>query len=257
MGMSIKSPKKSPCSAVLGDEMETMMPWNGWFSRLLKDKLGDERYTALSNWAQFRPDDPHGLIGVPEHARTTTEGVPRIKGYRYPAPGSRPAVEIPTADLDSDPYNINYYSKDTRRNAKSTTFHIVGSDVTVEETKMLPNTVTMIEIEEGTDADGSKLVKRELLISSQDEQIGSPGNNGMFATGKSSYDPTGLRSTMQTNWAAMNASVEAHLPTQLCTYEWEAEQEEMLAKWEEQGLPVMPGRAMEWDVPEKRNIASW
>ena len=128
--------------------METMMPWNGWFSRLLKDKLGDERYTALSNWAQFRPDDPHGLIGVPEHARTTTEGVPRIKGFRYPAPGSRPAVEIPTADLDSDPYNINYYSKDTRRNAKSTTFHIVGSDVTVEETKMLPNTVTMIEIEE-------------------------------------------------------------------------------------------------------------
>ena len=79
----------------------------------------------------------------------------------------------------------------------------------------------------------------------------------MFATGKSSYDPTGLRSTMQTNWAAMNASVEAHLPTQLCTYEWEAEQEEMLAKWEEQGLPVMPGRAMEWDVPEKRDIASW
>jgi hypothetical protein len=79
----------------------------------------------------------------------------------------------------------------------------------------------------------------------------------MFATGKSDYDPSGLRSTMQTSWAAMNASVEAHLPTQLTKYEWEADQDEMLAKWEKEGLPVCPGRVMEWEVPEKRNIASW
>jgi len=237
--------------------METMMPWNGWVSRLLKEKLGDERYTKLANWAQFRPDDPHGLVGVPEHARTTVAGVDRVKGFRYPAPGSRPAVEIPSRHMEDDPYDITYYGKDTRRNAKSHVLHIVGSDVTAEEVKMLPNTVKIMEIEEGTDADGSKLVKREIVLSPVDEEIGSPGNKGNFATGPSDYDPSGLRSTMQTNWAAMNAELEKHMPTQQVRYEWEEDQEAMLAKWESEGLPVMPGRVMDWDIPEKRNVASW
>jgi len=151
--------------------MESMMPWNGWFTRFLKEKMGDKRYMALSDWAQFRPDDPHGLVGVPENARTTTVGVDRIKGYRYPAPGSQPPVEIPTRGIGADPYEITYYSRDTKRNAKSTKLHIVGSDITEAQTAMLPNTVKVLEIEEGTDADGSKLVRREIVLNPEEEQV--------------------------------------------------------------------------------------
>merc|ERR1712071_62851 len=36
----------------------------------------------------------------------------------------------------------------------------------------------------------------------------SPGNKGVFATGKSDYDPTGLRAAMSTNHAATHAELE-------------------------------------------------
>lgn len=172
------------------DNMETMMPWQGWVYRLLKRTLGDEKFEKLRSIALFRSDDPHGLVGVPEHARTTVKGVPRIKGFRYPAPGSRPPVTVPTADLGSDPYNNNYYGRDTRRNAKPPIYHIVGSDVSAEERSRLPGTVKLISAE-GEDGKAGESV--ELLVSPEPEKIGSPGNKGMFATGKSDYDPSGLR----------------------------------------------------------------
>ena len=43
---------------------------------------------------------------------------------------------------------------------------------------MLPNTVKIMEIEEGTDADGSKLVKREIVLSPVDEEVRMGGMKG-------------------------------------------------------------------------------
>ena len=34
----------------------------------------------------------------------------------------------------------------------------------------------------------------------------------MFATGKSDFDPSGLRATMSTNWEATEASLDANMP---------------------------------------------
>ena len=41
----------------------------------------------LRRWAVFRPDDINDLYPFPRN-RISYPGVERIKGYRYPAPGS-------------------------------------------------------------------------------------------------------------------------------------------------------------------------
>ena len=51
----------------------------------------------LRSWALFRPDDINDLYPFPRN-RISYPGVDRIKGYRYPAPGSRPAVNIPQSE---------------------------------------------------------------------------------------------------------------------------------------------------------------
>ena len=93
------------------------------------------------------------------------------------------------------------------------------------------------------------------------EQIGSPGNNGNFATGPSpllqDVDPTGLRAAMSTSWPALNAAVTARQPTQLVTYEWESRQEEVLREREEKGMGVYAGAGTRWRMPKKSRQRSW
>ena len=56
----------------------------------------------------FRPDDPNNLLQVPPQFHVTGSGVERIKGYRFPAPGSQPLATVPTRK-ESDLYqNLNY-----------------------------------------------------------------------------------------------------------------------------------------------------
>lgn len=41
-------------------------------------------------------------------------GVPRIKGFRYPAPGSQPPAFVPTVKSTDDFYNNLFYTRDSR-----------------------------------------------------------------------------------------------------------------------------------------------
>jgi len=44
-----------------------------------------------------------------------TDGyVERIKGFRYPAPGSRPHANIPIRESEDGVYDVKYYSRDPR-----------------------------------------------------------------------------------------------------------------------------------------------
>mmetsp|Transcript_24948 Transcript_24948/g.42736 ORF Transcript_24948/g.42736 Transcript_24948/m.42736 type:complete len:96 (-) Transcript_24948:109-396(-) len=85
----------------------------------------------------------------------------------------------------------------------------------------------------------------------------SPGNKGVFATGKSDYDPTGLRATMSTSWEATEASLDANMPDHLPTPVRMSKQEEIVAWHEERDLPVPIGGVGYGLVPTKARIARW
>ena len=60
----------------------------------------------------FRPEDPHNLSQVlPPRANPTS--VERIKGFRFPSPGSRTGARIPTRDSD-ELYDTGYFKRDPR-----------------------------------------------------------------------------------------------------------------------------------------------
>lgn len=61
----------------------------------------------------FRPEDPNSLIQVLPQ-REQNVAVERIKGYRYPAPGSRTGARVPVRDSEEDVYDIKHYSRDPR-----------------------------------------------------------------------------------------------------------------------------------------------
>ena len=86
---------------------------------------------------------------------------------------------------------------------------------------------------------------------------GSPGNKGVFATGPSHFDPTGLRTAMQTNWEALDAALEMRRPSQLVRNEWEYRQDAVLADLKEKGLPPQAGSPTPFSMPRKARVASW
>ena len=62
----------------------------------------------------FRAEDPNNLHQIlpPRVANTSVE---RIKGNRYPSPGSRGFdVKVPTRHSEDEIYNTNYFPRDHR-----------------------------------------------------------------------------------------------------------------------------------------------
>ena len=45
--------------------------------------------------------------------------VERIKGFRYPAPGSQPQPRIPTVASEDRIYDVQFYSRDSRNLPKN------------------------------------------------------------------------------------------------------------------------------------------
>jgi hypothetical protein len=60
----------------------------------------------------FRASDPHNLTQTPPQFEYKT-GVPQIKGYRYPAPGSQPAVNVQNVNSSDEIYDNNYYPRNS------------------------------------------------------------------------------------------------------------------------------------------------
>lgn len=95
-----------------------------------------------------------------------------------------------------DPYNVAYYKRDTGRRLTSDPA-AMHRDIEQIKLELLPQDDPRVKeaMEEFEKGPGS-----------------SPGNKGVFATGKSDYDPSGLRATMSTNWEATEKSLDENMP---------------------------------------------
>lgn len=220
---------------------ETMMPWNGWFSSFLQSKLGDKKYQKLREFVLWDSTDRHDLHGIPNPSTKVPinkEGT-QFAQFRYPSPGNRKPANIPGAD-NEDPFNVAYYPTDTRRRDLDPAF----PKPEVERMKialMDQSNPKVKEMQEKLDAGPAS----------------SPGNKGVFATGKTDYDPNGLRAAMSTSHEATNASLDAHMPNHLPTRTWLAREDEIVAKLEEAGLPMRAGGTGFMTVPVRRRVARW
>mmetsp|Transcript_13843 Transcript_13843/g.21097 ORF Transcript_13843/g.21097 Transcript_13843/m.21097 type:complete len:261 (+) Transcript_13843:54-836(+) len=221
---------------------ESMMPWRGWVSRMVRSNLGEERYQALRKLVFYRPDDIHDMHQIPNPSTKVPISAtdPTLyRQFRNPSPGSEPGtIRIPKADegcTTEDPYNITYYTRDTTRR------YLDGTN-DIEKMKLELMNPDSPEVQE---------MKENL------EPQSSPGNQGVFATGPSDYDPSGLRAAMSTNHAALEESLDANMPDHLPYPVWYDKQDEILAWYEERGLEVPMGATGFGTVPVHRRVARW
>ncbi|EJK66067.1 hypothetical protein THAOC_13032 [Thalassiosira oceanica] len=228
---------------------ETMMPWNGWFSSFLKDKLGDEKYEKLRETILYRPNDYTGFEQMPRpntKLHISDEDPTLTHQFRQPSPGSQPPVRQPSEDASfgnagDDPYDVTYYKRDTGRRYTSdpTDLH---RDLERIKLELLPQDDPRVKeaMEEFEKGPGS-----------------APGNKGVFATGKTDYDPSGLRAAMSTSFEATEASLDANMPDHLPTPTWMSKQQEIVDWYEERDLPVAIGGTGFGLIPTHARVARW
>mmetsp|Transcript_7217 Transcript_7217/g.10555 ORF Transcript_7217/g.10555 Transcript_7217/m.10555 type:complete len:263 (-) Transcript_7217:95-883(-) len=224
---------------------ETMMPWRGWVSRMLRSNLGEERYQAMRKLVFYRPDDIHDMNQIPNPSTKVPISAtdPTLyRQFRNPSPGSEAGtIRIPKADEGStteDPYNVSHYSRDTTRRY----------------------------LDEGNPNKDLQQLKLDLMnpdspevqeMKEKMEPQSSPGNKGVFATGPSDFDPSGLRAAMSTNHAAYEESLDANMPDHLPYPVWYDKQDEIVAWYKERDLPVPMGATGFGTVPVHRRVARW
>jgi len=204
---------------------ETMTPWKGWWGAFIKQKMPG---------LLWKPDDEFDLNQIPNPSTKvpiSRDDPTKVHQYRYPSPGSQPPVNQPTLmDGDDDPYNIAYYPKDT---ARRYTGDPATGNAEIEKMKL-----EMLTKDDGTEEDPRLLKAIEQLEAGPDS---SPGNKGMFATGKSDFDETGLRATMSANYKAYNESLDNHMPDHLPTQAWASRWEEEMKWYLDRGLHIPMG----------------
>jgi len=222
--------------------LESHMPWEGWFSSFVRDKIGSNTYDKIKKVILFAPDDIHGLEQAPRQVTKVplTDDGSKTAQFRYPAPGSQPKARIPSLDKGEDPFDIAYYPRDTARRHRDPAF----PNPALEEIKLalLPQDASEVKDEVEKFNEGAK---------------SSPGNKGRFATGPSDFDPSGLRATMSANHEALNASLDANEPDHLPMPTWWNNQEEAVAWYKERNLPVPMGQTGFATVPREGRIARW
>merc|ERR1719162_1719841 len=98
--------------------------------------------------------------------------------YRYPAPGSRPQASVPNQENDDLLYDVQYYSRDVRRQPSTV---LVASNLERAEMLGLPTEVPPM--------------------------LGSPGNNNPELN---KLGASHLRSAMSTNHGDMQAELMNH-----------------------------------------------
>ena len=229
---------------------ETMMPWNGWFSSFLKDKLGDAKYQKLREAVLYRPGDYLGMEQLPRpntKLGLSAQDPDYVKQYRYPSPGSQPPVKQPDEDpsfgnAGDDPYDVTYYKRDTGRRYTSDTA-IMHRDLERIKLDLLPQ-------------DDPRVM--EAIAEFEKGPGSAPGNKGRFATGQTNYDTKdGLRASMSTSFEATERSLDANMPDHLPTPVWMSKQAEIVAWYEERDLPVAMGGTGFGTVPTHARIAKW
>lgn len=222
---------------------ETMMPWNGWFSSFLKDRLGAERYDKLKGLVLYRPDDIHSLHQIPNPSTKvpiSKDDPTQTAMFRYPSPGSQPPVRMPEVEEGEDPYDISYYKRDTGRRNLDPAFP--NPELEKMKLDLLPQDDPRVQEMQAQFEEGPK---------------SSPGNKGRFATGQTNYDPKGLRASMSTSNEALEESLDSYMPDHLPTPDWWDKQDEIVAWYEERDLPVPIGGVGHGLVPREGRIARW
>ncbi|GAX23979.1 hypothetical protein FisN_26Lh038 [Fistulifera solaris] len=224
----------------------SMQPWNNWFNTALRDFLGEERYKKYRNFAAFMPDDIYDLSPVPKPSQKIpiSKTDPTITAeWRYPSPGSQKPVRMPQFDLDmqEDPYDSGYFKRDTRR--RHLFSELANKDVEKLKLEMM-------------DPDDPSVVEEKQKVEAG--PVSSPGNKGVFATGPTDFDPTGLRATMSATWGALEKSLDAHMPNHLPKPVWKGKEDEIIQWYKERDLPVPVGGYYEaLKTPVYRRVARW
>jgi len=218
------------------------MPWEGWLSSFVADKIGSERFNKIRSLIVYRPTDIHNLEQVPRpntKVPLTDDGTQSAM-FRYPSPGSQVNPNVPKLDPEKDPFDVAYYKRDTARRYNDPAFP--NPDVEAFKLALLPDDDVNVNEEKEKFALGAE---------------SSPGNKGTFATGKSDFDPTGLRASMSANHESLQASLDANEPDHLPMPSWWEEQEELAAWYEENNLPVPMGNPGFGQIPREGRIARW
>lgn len=169
-------------------------------------------------------------------SRMKMEGVERIKGYRYPSPGSQAQPTIPSTDVPDRLYDIQYYTRDTRR-------------APLQHSIMQGNSGGAL----GAGATGAASKALEV---SDEADLGSPG----LASGNPAvyrYDETGLRSAMTATNPELFKALAAVMPTHNVEYEWAADADKIVEEYTLKGIPPLPGRRMPMKVQPMAFEAGW
>jgi hypothetical protein len=222
----------------------TMTPWKGWFQRWFKDTLGEARFQQMRSTLLFMPDDIYDLQQSPKPSQeipiSRTDPTITAK-FRYPSPGSNTLPVQPTFDDGEDPFDSGYFKRDTKRRYLNSE----AGDPAIEKAKLAlmdPNDPAVAEEMEKLEAGPAS----------------SPGNKGVFATGKSDFDPTGLRATMSTSWTSLEKSLDANMPDHLPKPIWMGQEESIIKWYNDRDLPVpIGGYYAPNKVPVNRRVARW
>jgi hypothetical protein len=224
---------------------------------------------------QFRPLRPHTMEPTPE-ANWVPGGpgkVDRIIGYRWragapfaraprenrpgahprplpprrnPAPGSRPAPQIPRVEHSDEVFDIGYLGRDTRRARRERAVILAKKYLDPSELKAIEEGENPPALAEGEEAPAPM-------------SKGSAGNFGKlnYEIAVSRYSPDGLRSAMSATHEALAESIKKHDADQLVHYAWEGEADAIVADCKAKGLPPIPGKPFAWKLPKESKIARW
>eukprot|EP01033_Poteriospumella_lacustris_P002770 gene2770-2013_t len=172
----------------------------------------------------FRPEDPNKLLQILPWNWQHHE-VARIKGFRNPSPGSQAAPSVPTRESEDDIYNTNFYPRDPR--------NLKTGDVT------LLNTTKQAQLVESDKPQLPAAYKRKINLLP--------------------FDPSGLRTTKTTTWAAVQPILEkravaTHFPEPV----WMKEAETMQSERSSKGLPPAVGKPYKFkQVSENYTTVRW
>jgi len=227
----------------------TMMPWKGWISRWLKEKMGDERYMKMRKTVFFIEDDLFDLVQQPYPANkdvpiSSTDKTITAQ-FRTPSPGSQGPVRIPRLDEDEDPFDSGHFKRDTRRQYQ----HSEMNNLDPEANRIQLELMDPLGKDEEIQAELAKV---------EEGPKSSPGNKGRFATGPSDFDPSQLRATMSVNWEAVQKELEKHQPDHLSVPIWMTAEEDYTEWYKERDLPIPVGAYYEpLSTPTHQRVARW
>lgn len=224
---------------------DTQMPWQSWVSSFFSSSIGTKNYDKIRKLVQFAPNDIHGLEQMPRPNTKVplTEDGKETAMFRYPSPGSQAFRRVPDEDkgtLYEDPYYVSYAPRDTARRYEDPAFP--NPDLEQMKLELLPE-------------DDEKV--QEMKAKFEEGPRSSPGNKGMFATGKSDFDPSGLRATMSSSNESLEASLDANMPDHLPMPSWWDKQSEIVEWYEKNDLPVPLGGTGFGTVKREARIARW